>query len=229
VALKVSNLNQSSIFNLITEQIKKQNATISSTHTQMLKRRIEKPEISEWLKGLAVNKKLKVIELGCSFGFLAVAEFLFGKFDIKYWKGYDCDQTAIKIANNLKSTLNLNNCEFIHSAVTSYKRKFVYSNVQDLLSSRISKTKTKSFFQRVPNIHYNVLPECDILLIDVEGEEININLDNLKYNYCLIETNTKQATDRVITDYMSNTKNFKIIQNYKLSNYKNTFLIKKKT
>ena len=161
----------------------------------MLKRRIEKPEISEWLKGLTVNKKLKVIELGCSFGFLAVAEFLFGKFDIQHWKGYDCDQTAIKIANNLKSKLNLNNCEFIHSAVTSYKRKFVYSNVQDLLSSRISETKTKSFFQRVPNIHYNLLPECDILLIDVEGEEININLDNLKYNYCLIETiQNKQLT-----------------------------------
>ena len=98
----MSNLNQSLIFNLITEQIKKQDATISSTHIQMLKRRIEKPEISEWLKGLTVNKKLKVIELGCSFGFLAVAEFLFGKFDIQHWKGYDCDQTAIKIANSLQ-------------------------------------------------------------------------------------------------------------------------------
>ena len=145
----MNNLSKDFIYNLISEQIKNKKADINPEHLKMIKRRIETPEVSEWFKDIEIRKKLKVIELGCSFGFLAIAELLFGKLLIKDWKGYDCDATAIEIINNIKSILdsdhqiNLDKHKFTHSAVTSFKSKSVYSNNKPLLSSCIAKTKSK--------------------------------------------------------------------------------------
>ena len=230
----MNNLSKDFIYNLISEQIKNKKADINPEHLKMIKRRIETPEVSEWFKDIEIRKKLKVIELGCSFGFLAIAESLFGKLLIKDWKGYDCDATAIEIINNIKSILdsdhqiNLDKHKFTHSAVTSFKSKSVYSNNKPLLSSCIAKTKSKEFNQRVPNINYEKLPASDILLIDIEGEEINIDLDKISFDYCILETNTEQATNKIIKDYMSRAKRFKIIKNHKLTKDKNLFFIRKK-
>ena len=124
--------------------------------------------------------------------------------------------------------INLDKYEFTHSAVTSFKSTFVYSNSKPLLSSRIAKTKSKEFNQRVPNINYEKLPASDILLMDIEGEEINIDLDKISFDYCILETNTEQATNKIIKDYMSRAKRFKIIKNHKLTKDKNLFFIRKK-
>ena len=69
----MNNLSKDFIHNLISEQIKNKKADINPEHLKMIKRRIETPEVSEWFKDIEIRKKLKVIELGCSFGFLAIA------------------------------------------------------------------------------------------------------------------------------------------------------------
>lgn len=214
------------VFDIILKQI--DSLHILDKDVSMIHKRINNPTVSEWLSRIKFDKKISVIELGCSIGHLPISELLFGNLKINSWIGYDCDKIAIKTANVLSQKFNLNSkCKFFHSAVSSYKNKYVYYTDSALLGAQVYKTKKDSFTNKTPNLHYKNLPACDLLLVDIEGEEFNIDFNQMQYTYCIIETNTVQATNKFIKNYMSNTNNFKILQNFKLRKDKNTFLIVK--
>jgi len=221
---------RASVFDSFANQIASHNAKIQSKDLDMIKKRIENPDISDWFKDIVFDKPVDIIELGCSVGHLPVSELLFGNLKINFWTGYDCDKVAINIANSMAVEYNLTNqCKFIHSAVSSHKTATVYSSSSYLLGDRIYNLQKEDFQQITPNVYYKDLPYCDILLVDIEGEEFNIDFKQMQYKYCLIETNTASATSKFVQEYVLKTDNmYKVLQNCKTNDIKNCFLIMKK-
>lgn len=216
------------VFHTFDQTIRKHQGDIAEKDISMIQKRINSPDISSWLKNIKFNNPINVIELGCSVGHLPVSEIMFGNLDINSWQGYDCDLLAITIANEIKNKFNLENCSFTHSSVSSYNKKFVYCDNSKLLGSTVNKTKQHRYHTKVPNIYYKSIPACDLLLVDIEGEEINIDFSKMQFKYCILETNTKETTRQFLKQYMSTDNKFKILKNHTLSNNKNTFIFKKK-
>lgn len=222
-------LSRASVFESFVNQISYHNGKMHQKDVDMIKKRIENPDISEWFRNIVFDKPVDIIELGCSVGHLPVSELLFGNLKINFWTGYDCDKVAIDIANSMAVEYNLTDqCKFIHSAVSSHNTTTVYSSSSYLLGERVHDLQESEFQQITPNIYYKDLPYCDILLVDIEGEEINIDFKQMQYKYCLIETNTPLATSKFLQDYVLKTDSmYTVLQNYRINDIKNCFLVMK--
>ena len=195
-------ITESQLYQLFIEKLKNHShGFVQDHHDTMLKKRVRSRTIESMAwdcrNSIKFDQPIDVIELGCSFGFLSFIDVLLGKQKINSWTGYDIDKTSINIANDLKQQLGLENTSFIHSAVSSIESDQVNTGPNDkLLAMELSyllDDKTQPTRQ-VPNTHYKDLPACDIILIDIEGEEVNVDLKEIDFKICVLETNNNKAT-----------------------------------
>lgn len=194
-------ITESQLYQLFIEQLKShRHDFVQDHHDTMLKKRVSSRTIESIVydcrNSIKFDQPVDVIELGCSFGFLSFVDLLFGNQKINSWTGYDIDKTSINIANDLKQQLGLENTSFIHSAVSSIESDKIKTYANDrLLAMELSYLSNEAHeTQQVPNTYYKNLPACDIILIDIEGEEVNIDLDVINFKICVLETNNHKAT-----------------------------------
>lgn len=195
-------LTESQLYQLFIETLKKhKHEFVHDHHDVMLRNRFKSKTIDEILHicydNINFEKSIDIIELGCSFGFLSFINMLFGNQQINSWTGYDIDSKAVAIANDLKQQLDLKNTKFIHSAVSSIKDDTTSTAVDNrLLAMELSHLSNDVYETRqIPNTNYKNLSACDIILIDIEGEELNIDLNYIDFKICVLETNNTEATD----------------------------------
>tara|TARA_Y100000592_G_C5407524_1_gene286418 strand:- start:190 stop:999 length:810 start_codon:yes stop_codon:yes gene_type:complete len=175
-------------------------------------------------------KGADIIECGCSWGMVAYANTVLKNLPIKSWTGYECDQRNISIANEIFRQLSPKVVpEFKHFAITNSTKKTVeivegpkrYADRSSVTTARKKLAHTALFAWKnkhtdieaehpCPNLHYSKLSKCDVLIMDIEGQERHVDFSKIDAHYFQVETHDKTFTKK-LTQKISNSRKFKLL------------------
>jgi hypothetical protein len=166
------------------------------------------------------KKPVDIIECGCGWGMVAYAELTrqpdeYNYLHIKSWTGYECDSNNIKIATKIFDECKKKGYsgpipKWIHTAITNSRKKFVNINIPKNKQSDAIEVSSLFAKKLIPNTHYNKLPKCDIVLIDIEGQEVNLDYKKIDAHLYQVESHDKQYTTKLIQE-LKDSNIFKIL------------------